>query len=65
MGRLTHSTTSDRSISHGGDAEGAGEVNEALPIWRAVGDRSGEAATLNSIGLAYRSLGVTQKALDK
>ena len=41
------------------------KYNEALPILRAVGDRSGEAATLNNIGLVYQSLGETQKALEK
>ena len=39
--------------------------NEALPINRAVGDRSGEAITLANIGLVYRSLGEMQKALEK
>ena len=38
--------------------------NQALPIRRAVGDRAGEAATLNTIGSVYHSLGETQKALD-
>ena len=32
---------------------------------RAVGDRRGEAITLNNIGVVYRSLGETQKALEK
>ena len=41
------------------------KYNEALPIRRAVGDRSGEANTLNNIGAVYRSLGETQKALEK
>ena len=41
------------------------KYNEALPIRRAVGDRRGEAVTLNSIGVVYRSLGETQKALEK
>ena len=41
------------------------KFNEALPILQAVGDRSGEAATLNNIGEVYRSLGETQKALEK
>ncbi|HEV2667935.1 MAG TPA: CHAT domain-containing tetratricopeptide repeat protein, partial [Blastocatellia bacterium] len=36
-----------------------------LPLRRAVGDRNGEAATLDSLGAAYQSLGETQKALDK
>jgi len=35
-----------------------------LPLRRAVGDRSGEAATLNSIGNVYSELGEKQKALD-
>jgi len=38
--------------------------NQALPISREVGDRSGEAATLNNIGSAYSALGQAQKALD-
>jgi CHAT domain-containing protein len=38
--------------------------NQALPLWRAVGDRSGEATTLNNIGRVYDDLGQKQKALD-
>jgi CHAT domain-containing protein/Tfp pilus assembly protein PilF len=41
------------------------KFNKALPISREVGDRSGEATTLNNIGAAYRSLGEIQKALEK
>jgi CHAT domain-containing protein len=41
------------------------KYNEVLPIYQAVGDRSGEATTLNNIGSVYRSLGDTQKALEK
>ena len=41
------------------------KFNEALPIRRALGDRSGEAATLHNIGLVYDSLGETQKAVEK
>ena len=41
------------------------KYNEALPISRAVGDRRGEATTLNNIGAVYQSLGETQKALEK
>jgi tetratricopeptide (TPR) repeat protein len=37
---------------------------QALPIAREVGDRAGEAATLNNIGLAYRGLGEPQRALE-
>ena len=37
---------------------------QALPIRRAVGDRSGEASTLNNIGGVYFALGEKQKALD-
>ncbi|MCI0420171.1 MAG: tetratricopeptide repeat protein, partial [Acidobacteria bacterium] len=36
----------------------------ALPLWRAVGDRFGEAQTLNSIGYTYLALGDLPKALD-
>ncbi|MEY2911709.1 MAG: Glucose starvation-inducible protein, partial [Cyanobacteriota bacterium] len=38
--------------------------NQALPIRRAVGDRGGEATTLNNIGRVYSALGAKQKALD-
>ena len=38
--------------------------NQALPLRRAVGDRGGEATTLNNIGLVYDSLGEKQKALE-
>ena len=38
---------------------------QALPIQRAIGDRSGEAATLINIGVIYRELGEWQEALDR
>ncbi|MDF5739675.1 CHAT domain-containing protein, partial [Nostoc sp. S13] len=38
--------------------------NQALPLFRAVGDRTGEARTLNNIGRVYSDLGEKQKALD-
>ncbi|MDQ2098722.1 MAG: tetratricopeptide repeat protein [Tychonema bourrellyi B0820] len=37
---------------------------EALGIWRKIGDRYQESATLNNIGNTYNSLGDKQKALD-
>jgi CHAT domain-containing protein/Tfp pilus assembly protein PilF len=37
---------------------------KALPIWKAVSDRSGEAVTLNNIGKVYSDLGQKQKALE-
>jgi tetratricopeptide (TPR) repeat protein len=37
---------------------------EALPLYRMVNDRGGEATTLNNIGLVYNALGEKQKALD-
>ena len=37
---------------------------EARLLYRAVGDRGGEATTLNNIGLVYSALGEKQKALD-
>jgi CHAT domain-containing protein/Tfp pilus assembly protein PilF len=37
--------------------------NQALPILRSVGDRSGEATTLSNIGLVYHSIGQQQEAL--
>ncbi|MFE1746100.1 tetratricopeptide repeat protein, partial [Coleofasciculus sp. H7-2] len=36
---------------------------EALPLYRAVGDKKGEAVTLNNIGGVYSALGEKQKAL--
>ncbi|TAF02369.1 MAG: CHAT domain-containing protein, partial [Nostocales cyanobacterium] len=38
--------------------------NQALPLYRAVGNRGGEATTLNNIGSVYDSLGEKQKALE-
>jgi len=40
------------------------KYQEALPLYRAVGDKAREALTVNNIGLAYDDLGETQKALD-
>ena len=37
---------------------------QALPIRREVGDRAGEAATLNNIGAVYDGLGEPQRALE-
>ena len=37
---------------------------QALPLYRQVGDRGGEATTLNNIGMVYSALGEKQKALD-
>ena len=37
---------------------------EALKLYRATGDRSGEAVTLNNIGSVYSELGEKQKALE-
>jgi tetratricopeptide (TPR) repeat protein len=37
---------------------------EALPLYRMVNDRRGEATTLNNIGFVYDDLGEKQKALD-
>jgi tetratricopeptide (TPR) repeat protein len=37
--------------------------NQALPIWREVGDRAGVATTLNNIGEVYRSISQPQEAL--
>ena len=38
--------------------------NQALPLILAVGDRGGEATTLNNIGSVYDDLGEKQKALE-
>ncbi|HKQ92952.1 MAG TPA: CHAT domain-containing tetratricopeptide repeat protein, partial [Blastocatellia bacterium] len=40
------------------------KYEEALPLWRRIGDRRGEALTLVSMGMAYYSLGERQKAVD-
>src|SRR5262245_28483989 len=40
------------------------KYEEALLLFRAIGDRLGEAITLNNIGLVYESLGEMGKALD-
>jgi CHAT domain-containing protein/Tfp pilus assembly protein PilF len=41
------------------------KLNEALPLWRGVGDHRNEANTLNQIGTIYlQQLGETQQALD-
>ena len=37
--------------------------NESLPLGRAVGDKRGEATTLNNIGVVYSNLGEKQQAL--
>jgi len=37
---------------------------EALPLQRQVGDKAGEAITLNNIGKVYDDLGEKQQALD-
>src|ERR1035438_2985203 len=37
---------------------------QALPLRRAVGDRTGEVITLHNIGTAYHDLGQKQKALE-
>jgi tetratricopeptide (TPR) repeat protein len=37
---------------------------EALPLYRAVGDKAGEAVTLYNVGGVYSALGEKQKALD-
>ncbi|MBU7585680.1 MAG: CHAT domain-containing protein, partial [Nostoc sp. TH1S01] len=38
--------------------------NQALPLYRAVGDRAGVATTLNNIGRVYSDLGEKQQALS-
>jgi predicted ATPase/class 3 adenylate cyclase len=37
---------------------------KSLVLWRRAGDREGEAKALNSLGVAYRSLGDTDRARD-
>jgi hypothetical protein len=38
--------------------------SQALPIWREVGNRRGETATLNNLGRVYSDLGEKNKALE-
>jgi len=45
-----------------GDA--IGYYQQALPLQRQVGDRGGEATTLNNLGRVYAALGDKRKALD-
>jgi tetratricopeptide (TPR) repeat protein len=40
------------------------KLKEALVLWRQVGDKSGEAGTLNNIGLVYSDLGDKKQALQ-
>ncbi|WP_199297723.1 tetratricopeptide repeat protein [Funiculus sociatus] len=40
------------------------KLNEALPLYQAVGDKKGEAVTLLGIGKIYDALGEKQKALE-
>jgi hypothetical protein len=37
---------------------------QALPIWREVGDRAGEATTLNNMAMMYYSTGQQQRAVE-
>src|SRR5262249_48423545 len=47
-----------------GDPDGAlDDYQQALPIYRQVGDRAGEAATLNNIGGVYDQRGDSENAL--
>jgi CHAT domain-containing protein/predicted negative regulator of RcsB-dependent stress response len=41
------------------------KYHEALELYRSAGDRSGEAGTLNSLGIVYKSLGELRKALEE
>ncbi|MCB0256125.1 MAG: tetratricopeptide repeat protein, partial [Anaerolineae bacterium] len=47
----------------GGKQEALATYGQALPLYRQVGDRSGEAVTLNNIGGVYDALGEKQEAL--
>ena len=40
------------------------KYEEALKLYRAVGDRNGEASTLSRIGVAYKDLEEKEKALE-
>ena len=69
------STASSDALSNlnkrGGDALNQGQYREALndfqqalAIAREVGNRAGEGATLNNIGLVYDHLGLNEQALE-
>ncbi|MFY9823556.1 MAG: tetratricopeptide repeat protein [Thermoanaerobaculia bacterium] len=54
-------------LAHGylGEAERAiRSYEQAIPIFREIGDRNGEGVTLGSLGLAYADLGELEKAID-
>ncbi len=54
-----------RAWSDMGDGKQALDYfNQALPIYRNLGERNGEALLLNDMGPAYAALGQKQKALD-
>ncbi len=54
-----------RAWSDMGDGKQAlDDFNQALPIFRNLGERNGEALVLNDTGPAYAALGQKQKALD-
>ncbi|MGH9967538.1 MAG: CHAT domain-containing protein [Pyrinomonadaceae bacterium] len=40
------------------------KYQEALQLYRSIGDRGGEALTLNNLGFSYQLIGENQKALD-
>ena len=44
--------------------ESVAKFEEALPLWRAIGDREGEANTLNCLSKVYYELGERKNALD-
>ena len=58
------STTSAPCTRVGDRQRALDYYQQALPIQREVGDRAGEAATLNNIGLVYDGLGEPERALD-
>jgi len=39
-------------------------LEEALKIYRSIGDRQREALSLNSLGNAYKNLGQYQRAIE-
>ena len=39
-------------------------LNQALPMWRQVNNRAGEASTLDNLGRCYSDMGRSQEALD-
>jgi len=64
--RLYAEAVHRRSLGSADEMRAALQVLEqALPLWRQIGDRNGESDTLTQIGLSHRSLGDLDAALTE